>query len=175
MNPTARMGHTAPFDQTPTNEEVEIDVDAIEQDDAVPQVAASSLTTIPRGKGRIIRDTEGNITGFTLGDEAPEELEEEESGPKAVPMPDHPSATVVFAKTDVVRALEHLSASRSSTKITRHASSHEVTWLKTLVMAYGSDTEAMSKDLKRNIWQKTPGELRRALQKAGGVAKLGAT
>ena len=119
------------------------------------------------------------MVGVELGEsEEPEET-----------MADHPAAEPVAAKTDVVRgtlprsmvfafmrvytdvarliipltacaALESFSA--SGTRVRRHASSHEVAWLRDLVSAHGADTEAMSRDLKRNVWQKTPGELRRA-------------
>ena len=57
-------------------------------------------------------------------------------------------------------ALEQLSGSGIKTK--RQASAHEVKWLSSLVAVYGDDVEAMARDVKRNIWQKTGGELRRA-------------
>ncbi|GAB1521672.1 ribosome biogenesis protein Nop16 [Rhizoctonia solani] len=71
---------------------------------------------------------------------------------------------------EVVGALEKLSA--SGVKTQRHASMHEVVWLKELVAAHGTDIAAMAHDLKRNVWQKTPGELKRAIDKAGGFEKL---
>ncbi|CAE6427555.1 unnamed protein product [Rhizoctonia solani] len=70
----------------------------------------------------------------------------------------------------VVGALEKLSA--SGVKTQRHASMHEVVWLKELVAVHGTDITAMAHDLKRNVWQKTPGELKRAINKAGGFEKL---
>ncbi|CAE6394438.1 unnamed protein product [Rhizoctonia solani] len=71
---------------------------------------------------------------------------------------------------EVVGALEKLSVSGIKTQ--RHASMHEVAWLKELVAVHGTDIAAMARDLKRNIWQKTPGELKRAINKAGGFEKL---
>ncbi|KAG8746511.1 hypothetical protein FRC10_004645 [Ceratobasidium sp. 414] len=61
---------------------------------------------------------------------------------------------------ELVTALEKLSA--SGVKIPRHASAHEIVWLKDLVATHGRDINAMAHDLKRNVWQKTPGELKRA-------------
>lgn len=41
-------------------------------------------------------------------------------------------------------------------------SENEIKWLMSLVQAHGDDIEAMHMDVKRNVWQRTPGELRRA-------------
>lgn len=71
---------------------------------------------------------------------------------------------------DLVTALEKLSA--SGVKTPRHASAHEIVWLRDLVAVHGRDIDAMAHDLKRNVWQRTPGELRRAIRKAGGFEKL---
>ncbi|GAA5845924.1 hypothetical protein JCM9279_002426 [Rhodotorula babjevae] len=76
----------------------------------------------------------------------------------------------VEAKTDVVRALEER-ASRK-TKVIRHTSEFEHAWLVDLVQKHGDDLTAMARDRKGNVWQKTPGELKRAIAKAGGVDKL---
>lgn len=46
---------------------------------------------------------------------------------------------------------------------------HQVKWLQELVDMHGEDVEAMARDRRRNVWQKTPGELRRAL----GMARVG--
>lgn len=45
-------------------------------------------------------------------------------------------------------------------------------WLVSSVQKHGDDYEAMAKDRKLNVWQKTPGELKRMVRKAGGVQKL---
>lgn len=54
----------------------------------------------------------------------------------------------------------------------RHTSSQEHVWLASLVQTYGDDYARMSRDRKLNVWQKTPGEIRRMIAKAGGVSKL---
>lgn len=46
--------------------------------------------------------------------------------------------------------------------VERFASAGEHAWLVDLVKAHGSDVDSMARDLRRNVWQKTPGEIRRA-------------
>jgi nucleolar protein 16 len=45
--------------------------------------------------------------------------------------------------------------------VIRHTSNNERDWLVSMVQAYGDDTEAMAKDIKRNVWQRTKGEINR--------------
>lgn len=47
-------------------------------------------------------------------------------------------------------------------------------WLVQLVKKHGDDWDKMARDRKLNVWQKTPGEIRRMVRKAGGVEKLAA-
>jgi len=49
----------------------------------------------------------------------------------------------------------------------RHSSVREISGLKKLVSVYGVDVELMVKDRKLNAEQRTAGELRRALRRAG--------
>jgi nucleolar protein 16 len=56
--------------------------------------------------------------------------------------------------------------------VIRHTSTSERTWLNQLVTAHGDDYAAMARDRKLNVWQKTEGELKRMVKKAGGVEKL---
>jgi len=57
-------------------------------------------------------------------------------------------------------ALEDLSLHQSTKP--RNPSMHELAWLRTLVAKYGRDIDGMARDRKLNVWQRTPGELRRA-------------
>lgn len=57
--------------------------------------------------------------------------------------------------------LEKMSAAATA-KPKRYASMHQVKWLQELVSVHGEDVEAMVRDRRRNVWQKTAGELRRA-------------
>jgi len=49
----------------------------------------------------------------------------------------------------------------------RHVSSGEVKYLRPLMKTYGNNIEGMAGDLKLNPEQRTVGQLRRALKKAG--------
>lgn len=73
-------------------------------------------------------------------------------------------------ETDVCVALENMSA--TSQPVKRHSSTSEREWLSQLVKKHGDDYERMSRDKKLNVWQKTPGEIRRMIRKAGGLEKL---
>ncbi|CUA75865.1 hypothetical protein RSOLAG22IIIB_01865 [Rhizoctonia solani] len=90
--------------------------------------------------------------------------------PKEEPEPPGLGISQKKKRKEVVGALEKLSA--SGVKTQRHASMHEIVWLKELVAVHGTDIGAMAHDLKRNVWQKTPGEIKRAINKAGGFEKL---
>ncbi len=68
--------------------------------------------------------------------------------------------------------LEQLSEARGG-PVARHTSSGEQTTLERLVRKHGEDVEAMARDRKLNVDQRTAGELKRAIRKAGGFAELG--
>jgi hypothetical protein len=57
---------------------------------------------------------------------------------------------------------EMAAASAIGGKKRRTASMHQVKWLRELVSVHGEDIDAMVRDGRRNVWQKTSGELRRA-------------
>lgn len=86
-------------------------------------------------------------------------------------IPIHPRREKVEAKTDVVRELEAYAA-RDRGKVERHTSEFERDWLLDIVDKYGDDFEKMARDRKANPLQRTVGELRRQITKAGGVSKL---
>ena len=54
----------------------------------------------------------------------------------------------------------------------RHTSKGERGTLAQLVGKYGEDVEAMARDRKVNVDQRTAGELGRAIRKAGGFAAV---
>ncbi|WVQ99834.1 nucleolar protein 16 [Kwoniella sp. CBS 9459] len=152
----------------------------------IPQTASSSrsqrvkLPAVPAeveeapkvGFGRIIRDEEGNVIDIVI-DEEPEEAQAEAGQDQEGDVPfahDEAERAPVQGKTDVVRKLEQLAS--TSEPVMRHSSTSEKTWLQQLVIAYGDDYEQMAKDRKLNVWQKTQGEIKRMIKKAGGVDKL---
>ncbi|ORX38708.1 ribosome biogenesis protein Nop16 [Kockovaella imperatae] len=120
------------------------------------------------GFGQIIRDEEGNVVDIII----PEEQEQDQTPPEqeADDAEEGEERNRVEAQTDVVRSLEQLAA--SSVPVKRHSSTSERTWLQDLVRAHGSNYEAMARDHKLNVWQKTQGEIKRMVNKAGGVDKL---
>lgn len=63
-------------------------------------------------------------------------------------------------------------AAAQRTKTTRQVSAQELEWLLTLFSKHGRDVEAMARDRKLNTWQKTQGELGRAIRRAGGFEAL---
>lgn len=66
--------------------------------------------------------------------------------------------------------LEALAA--TAAPVQRHTSAAEGIWLTRLVHKHGDDFSRAALDRKLNVWQKTPGELKRMVRKAGGVEKL---
>jgi nucleolar protein 16 len=68
-------------------------------------------------------------------------------------------------------ALEKLSSSLSASG-PRHTSSLETLYLERLVRKHGEDVENMARDRRLNPEQRTPGELRRGIRRAGGTGVL---
>lgn len=64
-------------------------------------------------------------------------------------------------------ALERLSASARA--LPRHSSCGERSYLARLIQKYGDDYESMARDRRLNPEQKTVGELRKAVGRAGGI------
>lgn len=73
-------------------------------------------------------------------------------------------------KSKLTPDLEALAA--TSAPVQRHTSAAEGIWLTRLVHKHGDDFSRAALDRKLNVWQKTPGELKRMVRKAGGVEKL---
>ncbi len=141
------------------------------------QSASSSAEEAPLRKGmaKIVRDEDGNIVDII---EAAAE-DDEESTPWGGKMKESiadsedvetfmPPTSSAQKVNPVVGKLEEMAA--QAVPVERHTSQLEAQWLYDLVSKYGEDTEAMAKDRKLNVWQKTEGEIRRAIKKAGGFA-----
>ncbi|KIR36712.1 nucleolar protein 16 [Cryptococcus deuterogattii MMRL2647] len=130
----------------------------------LPEVPAEvEAENVKVGFGRIIRDEEGNVINIII-DEDEQEQEEQ------IKVHEEKEIGLIEAKTEVVKRLEELAASAAPVK--RHSSMSERTWLQQLVDKYGDDTEKMARDRKLNVWQKTEGEIKRMIKKAGGVQLL---
>lgn len=159
----------------------------IQPDNSLNDVEASTdapatKDAIPKGFGRIVRDAEGNIVDVEMEDSEASQDEEDED-------PLHAEAQELQAKpvqgaglkwtlqrsentesTELIHDLENLS--KGIQKTPRTASSGEKAWLVDVVTKYGSDFEAAARDRKLNPWQRTAGEIKRSVAKAGGLGKL---
>ncbi|GAA5947704.1 hypothetical protein JCM3765_001043 [Sporobolomyces pararoseus] len=120
--------------------------------------------------GEPMKDWDVTEDKFVDEDEVMEDEEERDPRKFKQGIPIEGALHRVNAKTDVVRALEARAANK--TKVIRHSSEFEKDWLVSLVEKYDTDIEKMARDRKANVWQKTPGELRRMINKAGGFEKL---
>jgi nucleolar protein 16 len=145
----------------------------------------ATASELPKGFGRIIRDSSGAVIGVELHDE-----EETERTPKQDVDIDEPvmseselriwaggsceeaSRGMNSGDTDntVVKDLEKLAASAHERQ--RHTSVGERLYLESLVNKYGDDFEKMARDRRFNPEQKTTGELKRAISKAGGPGNI---
>lgn len=146
---------------------------------------SSVKKVVPSGFGRIVRDETGVVIGVELG-----EGEEEERAPE----PDMETLEPSVADADlqvwaqggtgddevtssaertgsvVIRTLEGLSV-QPETKV-RHTSQGERVYIARLARKYGDDYEKMARDRRLNPEQKTVGQLKRTVAKAGGLAEL---
>lgn len=135
---------------------------------AKDSVEASGL--VRKGMARVIRDESGKVIDIIEADD--------EEGESSTPWGKQMSSvadsddvetympTEGSKKTIVVQELEIMAA--KAEPVARHTSALESQWLRDLVAKYGEDTERMSRDRGLNVWQKTEGEIKRAIKKAGG-------
>ncbi|CAA7267916.1 unnamed protein product [Cyclocybe aegerita] len=148
-------------------------------------------TSVPSGFGRIVRDEAGNVIGIEMNEEEdPQEeametddfdldgvdshIDEDVRQRWAKGFPGNTSKN--GQEGSIAEALESISATPTgSTTLSlplsgvgsRHISSGEVKYLEPLVKKHGSNVEAMGRDVKLNPEQRTVGQLRRGLRKAG--------
>ncbi|RDX56899.1 hypothetical protein OH76DRAFT_426594 [Lentinus brumalis] len=182
LNPTASGGSERLLPAHAGEEEI------CEKPEASTSGSAKAPGTngVPKGYGKIIRDAEGNVVDVQLGDEEEDETMATEEAIEDVPDPradeqlagwvglgsDPRARGPQGASTRVVQVLEHLSETGSQ-PVKRYTSKGELGTLQRLVGKYGEDVEAMARDRKLNADQRTAGELRRAIRKAGGFAAVG--
>jgi len=147
----------------------------------------STTPPIPRGFGRIIRDASGNVISVDLPqseeiqrdvqkNQLPEVDVDEKTmndwvgGLNKMQQNDTDARELLSPSarsTNPVAALEKLSASARA--IPRHSSCGERSYIARLIQKYGDDYKSMARDRRLNPEQKTAGELRRAVGKAGGL------
>lgn len=151
--------------------DVRPDAGGTERTPAAATAAATPAGEAPRkGMARVVRDEAGNIVDIVEADtETPDT-------PWGKPLPDSVAdsdevetfmpATAASGTNKVLTQLESMAA--QAAPVQRHTSTHESQWLADLVAKYGEDIEAMARDRRLNVWQKTQGEIKRAIKKAGG-------
>ncbi|KAH8107021.1 ribosome biogenesis protein Nop16 [Cristinia sonorae] len=140
--------------------------------------APEAAKTIPKGHGRIVRDAEGNVVDVEMAEE--EEAEEAAGFPEDVDISAQEEVTPWVSlggggakeASHVVQTLEAMG--KAEAPVPRRTSGGEHKLLRNLVARYGRDVDAMARDRKRNPAQQTAGQLRRAIQKAGGFEALSA-
>ncbi|KAF8742728.1 hypothetical protein AX14_002534 [Amanita brunnescens Koide BX004] len=149
-------------------------------------VGSGNITDTPdfnatrKGFGRILRDEAGKVVQVTLNPEDTEDRLKDSSEVMREPentqnarekwvtnLGKQNDGTSRLEKYVTVEALEHISVAAKTMTIARHASQGEIKYLQRLVDKYGNDMEQMARDRKLNADQRTAGELRRALKRAG--------
>ncbi|RXK40185.1 hypothetical protein M231_02459 [Tremella mesenterica] len=125
------------------------------------QVSLPAPEGVKVGFGRIVRDEEGNVVDIII--------DEDENEDQSEKMDEDEIIKEGEAETKLMKELQRIAS--TSKPVKRHTSTSEHAWLSSLVSKHGEDYTSMSKD-KENVWQKTPGELKRMVKKAGGVEGL---
>jgi len=133
-----------------------------------------------KGFGRIIRDEAGNVVQVTLspedtGDQFKDnsevmrepEISQDAREKWVTNLGRQHDGPLILEKSVTVEALERVSVADTRAKIARHPSQGEIKYLERLVDKYGEDVERMARDRKLNAEQRTAGQLRRALKRAG--------
>jgi len=137
----------------------------------------------PTKYGRILRDEQGNAVDIELEDEEDGTMDTDRSvetmdvyadeklatrwsqlGPR--------TATRTKRPNSVVEELEKISGDQGNRGMPRFLSEGEAGYLRRLVGRHGEDMEAMARDRKLNPDQRTVGELRRLMKKAGGFENI---
>jgi nucleolar protein 16 len=143
-----------------------------------PLMSSGGSNGIPNGLGRITRDETGQVVAVETGNDMDSPLPArernlvEEAAAAAILSPEcqswvslgHMSRTE-DPKFDKIQALPDV---HSVPVVSRFSSKGEVTFLQKLISRHGSDVEAMARDRRLNPEQRTEGELRRAIRRAGG-------
>jgi len=144
----------------------------------------STGAKIPPRYGRILRDEQGNAVDIELGEEDVEGVDTDRDVETMDVYLDQKTATTwsqlgprTAARTkrpnSVVQELEKISEDQGHRGMPRFLSEGEAGCLRRLVGRHGEDVEAMARDRKLNPDQRTVGELRRLMKKAGGFEKVG--
>ncbi|KAI0256461.1 ribosome biogenesis protein Nop16 [Lactifluus subvellereus] len=183
LNPRASGGaeHSASVTEARTGEN---EATFINGSDPPSFMNSGSDPTLPnglaKGLGRIVRDEAGLIIAVETNDDADPSpptthgLGLVETAAAAALTPESQSWVLLGRtfgaekpKPELIGALPDVSAN-----VLRFSSKGEVSFLQKLISKYGHDVEAMARDRRLNPDQRTGGEIRRAINKAGGLERL---
>ncbi|KZP23623.1 hypothetical protein FIBSPDRAFT_858184 [Athelia psychrophila] len=153
-----------------------------------PAAGPSQPAAIPKGYGKIIRDAAGNVLRVELSEavddhepvqdpdpnrararQAAENDKEEMRDPEMDSRVRAHWVTELGGGVKGGAALERLATGTPSSG-PRHSSSLETNYLQRLVSKHQADVDAMARDRRFNPEQRTVGQLRRGLKKAGLLA-----
>jgi len=150
-------------------------------------VVLSTGGKIPVGYGRILRDEQGNAVDIELAEEDDETMDTDRNVGTMDEMDpgylDEKStiwtqlgahtATGTRRPNSVVQELEKICEDKTRKRgAPRFLSEGEIGYLTVLVGRHGEDVEAMARDRKLNPDQRTAGELRRLIERAGGFENV---
>ncbi|KAH9998170.1 ribosome biogenesis protein Nop16 [Russula compacta] len=154
-------------------------------DGSEPAVSTSggSGRDLPRGLGRIIRDEDGRIIAVeTNGDVDPSlpnhrlDFIEAMAAEAAMHAPENQCWLSFGRASDTEQPKAELIQSLPDAflvPVPRFSSKGEARSLQRLISKHGRDVAAMMRDRRLNPDQRTEGEIRRAIKKAGGFERLG--
>jgi len=157
---------------------------SIDGSDPTVSMSGGSDHELPKGLGHIVKDEAGQIIAVETNDNVdlcpPDhrlDLVDETAAVAAIHAPvcqrwtsfgqtsgtEKPNIDLILSRPDIFH-----------TPVPRFSSNGKLAFLQRLISKHGRDVAAMMRDRKLNPDQRTEGEIRRAIRKAGGVEKLGA-
>ncbi|KAI9458021.1 ribosome biogenesis protein Nop16 [Russula earlei] len=149
-------------------------------DDLAMSMSGGSEHDLPKGLGRIVRDHAGHITTVEYVD--PTSLDRrldlvEVAAAAIIHTPENrkwfsfgQTPDTVKSNVEVIQSLPDV----VNAPVPRLSPKGEMSFLQRLISKHGRDVAAMMRDRTLNPDQRTEGEIRRAIKRAGGFDKLGA-
>ncbi|CAO1627152.1 unnamed protein product [Sympodiomycopsis kandeliae] len=141
------------------------------QDDQLRPIESKKKGQLAQGLGRIVRDEEGNVIDIIEGGQ-----QEERDTPWGQSMNgwedvdgQEEDSEEEEESSELVQALENLPQPKP---LARHVSELEAVWLLSLVEKHDEDLNAMAMDKRLNENQKTKGEIKNRINRAGGFDAL---
>jgi len=147
-------------------------------------MSGGSGRDLPKGLGRLVKDEAGKIIAVETNDDVDlsppdHRLDLVESLAAAVAIHTQECQRwISFGQTSgtekPITDLIGLRPDSFPAPVPRFSSNGELAFLQKLISKHGRDVAAMTRDRRLNPDQRTEGEIRRAIEKAGGFEELGA-